>query len=165
LNLEKNLLEEQAELQANTEEDQNKKWQTRQESYVSLKKEHSFKDFEDAEELVSNTFNLTQQNIVVQGADDSALLVYALGKNPKKLEELSKISDPYEFAFKIAKLEAQLKVTNKKAPTPEKRVSTGKAGGMSGNSDKTLASLRAEADKTGDYTKVTAYKRKLRDKG
>ena len=59
-------------------------------------------------------------------------------------------------------MESQLKVTNKKAPAPEKRVSTGKAGGMSGNTDKVLERLRDEAAKTNDYTAVTAYKNKLR---
>jgi len=147
-----------------TVEDQNKVWQNRQEQYVNLKQEHSFKDFSDMEELVSTSFSQTQQGIIIQGAEDSALLVYALGKNPKKLEEFAKINDPVEFAFKVAKLESQLKVTSKKAPSPEKRVSTGKAGGISGNGDKTLERLRAEADKSGNYTKVTAYKRKLQNK-
>lgn len=141
---------------------QNEAWRDRQTRYVDLKKEHNFKDYEESEELVTNTFSQTQQGIIVQGAEDSALLVYALGKNPKKLEELSKITDPVEFAFKVAKLESQLKVTNKKAPAPEKRVSSGKSGGISGSSDNTLDRLRDEALKTGDYTKVTAYKKKLR---
>jgi len=158
----KRKVDEQAAEKAKVVESQNKKWQVRQEKYVSLKEEHSFKDFEDAEELVSNTFSQTQQGIIVQGADDSALLVYALGKNPKKLEELSKITDPVDFAFKVAKLESQLKVSDRKAPKPEKRVKTGKAGGISGSSDKTLERLREEASRTNDYSKVTAYKQKLR---
>jgi len=158
----KRKVEEQASEKAKTIENQNKMWQSKQEKYTNLKKEHGFKDFGDTEELVSNTFSQTQQGIMVQGADDAALLVYALGKNPKKLEELAKITDPVDFAFKIAKLESQLKVTTKKAPTPEKRVPTGNAGGMSGTTDNTLARLREEAVKTGDYTKVSAYKNKLR---
>jgi hypothetical protein len=145
-------------------EDQQKQWQERQQRYVTQKEAHGFKDYEEAEELVSNTFNMTQQGILIQGAEDSALVVYALGKNPKKLEELAKESDPVNFAFKVAKLESQLKVTNKKAPSPEKRVKGAKAGGLSGTEDKTLERLRKEAEKTGDYTKVTQYKRKKRNK-
>jgi len=151
-------VEKQVADKAETVEAQNKVWQNRQEQYVNLKQEHGFKDFGEAEELVSDTFSVTQQGIIVQGAEDAALLVYALGKNPKKLEELSKISDPVDFAFKVAKLESQLKVTSRKAP----RVKTGKSGGVSGSSDKTLARLRDEAAKSGDYTKVTSYKQKLR---
>lgn len=160
----KRKVEEQAAIKAKTVEEQNEKWRSRQATYSNLKQEHSFKDFEEAESLVSDTFSQTQQGIIVQGAEDSALLVYALGKNPKKLEELSKITDPVDFAFKVAKLESQLKVTNRKAPKPETRVSGGKTG-ASGSSDKVLARLRKEAEKSGDISAVVAYKNKLRDKG
>lgn len=141
-------------------EKQNKAWQSKQEHYANLKQEHNFKDFSDSEEIVSETFNVTQQGILIQGSDDPALLVYALGKNPKKLEELAGISDPVVLAFKLAKLEAQLKVTSKKAPAPEKRVSGGNTG--SGKSDKTLEKLRESAAKTGDYTELNKYKRTRR---
>jgi len=154
----KRIVEGQASEKARTVEEQNKVWRSRQERYVNLKQEHSFKDFTYAEELVTDTFSQTQQGIIVQGAEDPALLVYALGKNPKKLEELSKIKDPVEFAFKVAKLESQLKVTGRKAPSPEKRISSGNSGA---SSDKKLARLEAEAEKSGDRTKVVAYKRSL----
>lgn len=156
----KRKVENQAAEKAKTVEEQNKVWQSRQEKYVSLKQEHSFKDFSEVEEIVSATLSPTQQGVIVKGAEDAALLVYALGKNPKKLEELAKITDPVDFIFKVAKLETQLKVTNKKAPDPEKRVSGGKAGGMGGNIEKTLEQLRAKADKDGDYSEVVAYKKK-----
>lgn len=159
----KRKIEDQQVQQKKVIEEQQQKVQAKVTRYADLKKEHGFKDYSDAEGIVENTMDIRQQQIILQGAEDSALVVYALGKNPKKLEELSNIKDPVEFAFKIAKLESQLKVTNRKATTkPEKKVSKGKAGGMSGNSDKTLERLREEAAKTGNYTKVTAYKRKLR---
>ena len=143
-------------------EEQNKQWHTRQDKYVSLRKEHNFKDFPEAEELVSDAFNQTQQGIIVSGAEDAALLVYALGKNPKKLEEMAKINDPVAFAFKVAKLEAQLKVTNRKAPRPEKRIQGNKDSGGSTKTDATLQKLRNKADKTGDRSEVAAYMRKMR---
>lgn len=145
-------------------EEQQKKWQEKLQRYVTQKQAHGFRDFEDAEELVANTFSDTQQGIIVQGAEDSALVIYALGKNPKKLEELAKESDPVTFAFKVAKLESQLKVKDKKAPSPERRVKGAKSGGLSGTEDQTLERLRAEAAKTGDYTKVRRYKEKKRNK-
>jgi len=161
----KRKVETQAAEKVKTVEAQNKEWQDRQEQYVSLKQEHSFKDFAEAEDIVSSTFSQTQQGIIIQGAKDSALLVYALGKNTKKLEELSKITNNIDFAVEIGRLESQLKVTSKKAPAPEKRISTGKAGGITGKGDKVLEQLREEAGKTGNYTKVTAYKKKLKSKG
>jgi len=160
----KRQVEKQATEKAKTVEDQNAAYRTRQEKYVSQKKVHSFKDFKDAEDSVTDTFSETQQSIIVQGAEDSALVVYALGKNPKELERLSKISNPIDFAFQVAKLEAKLKVSSKKAPSPEKRITGGKSGGMSGNSDKTLETLREKAAKTGNYTEVAAYKKKMKKK-
>jgi len=138
---------------------QTEQWEKRQSRYNTQKSEHDFSDFAEVEELVTNTLNVTQQSIIVQGAEDSALLVYALGKNPKKLEELAGVKNPVDFAVRIGKLESQLKVTKRKAPAPEKRVSGGKTGGLGGSDDATLTRLREKAAKTGDYTEVTRYKR------
>lgn len=158
----KRKVDAQEKQRAELAEEEAKTWNSRKEQYAELKQEHKFKDFDEAEELVSTTFSKTQQGIIIQGSKDAAILVYALGKNPKKLEELAKIKNPVDFTFAVANVEAQLKVKSKKAPAPEKRVSTGKAGGMSGNGDKTLDRLREEAAKTGDMTKVVAYKKKMR---
>jgi len=160
----KRLAEEQQAQQAKQVEEQKRQWQKRQERYVEKKREHSFKDFDEVEDLVQNSLDVMQQNIIIHGADDSSLLVYALGRNPKKLEELSAVKDPVEFAFRVAKLEEKLKVTSKKAPAPEKKISGSKAGGLSGKADQTLERLRKQAERTGDYTEVTRYKRKQRDK-
>lgn len=141
-------------------DEQQRRWQAKQKAYADKKTEHGFKDFDDAEQLVTNSLDETQQGIIVHGAADSALLVYALGKNPEVLDELSKINDPVEFSFKVAKIEDKLKVRSKKAPAPEKRISSGKPGGSSGTKDATLDRLRKEAERTGDYSKVAAYKRK-----
>lgn len=143
---------------------QQARWQERQQRYVQQKQAHGFRDYDEAESMVENTLSVTQQGIIVHAAEDSALVIYALGKNEDKLEELSKIDDPVEFTYKVAKLEAQLKVTSKKAPKPERKVEGGKTGGLSGSGDKTLERLREEAKRTGDYTKVTKYKRQKRAK-
>jgi hypothetical protein len=136
-------------------------WKKKLESYGSAKTELKVKDFDDAEAALQDHLNVTQQGIIVQGAENPALLVYALGKNPKKAKELGSITDPVKFAFAVAKLETQLKVTNRKAPPPPEKTVQG-TGGSSGSVDSTLARLRTEAEKTGDYTKVTAYKRQKR---
>lgn len=149
-----------AEVEA-AQKEQQKAWQAKLDDYGKVKAELKVKDFEDAEATVFESLNVTQQGIIVQGADNSALVIYALGKNPKKVKELASITDPVKFAFAVAKLETQLKVTNRKAaPPPEKTVSG--SAPKSGSVDSTLERLRADAEKTGDYTKVTAYKRQQR---
>lgn len=143
-------------------ETQTKQWADRQVQYNVQKAEHNFSDFEEAEELVRNTLDIAQQSILVQGAEDSALLVYALGNNPKRLEELAGVKSPVDFAVRLGKLESQLKVTKKKVPAPEKRV-TGKTGGLGGGGDATLERLREKAAKSGDYSEVLAHKKRSRE--
>jgi len=137
---------------------QQKAWQSKLDNYGKAKAELKVKDFEDAEEVAQQVFSITQQGVLLQGADNPALVVYALGKNPAKAKELAEIKDPVKFAFAVAKLEKDLKVTNRKqAPAPE-RVVTG-TGRSSGAVDSTLERLREEAARTGNMTKVIAYKR------
>lgn len=139
------------------QEAQQKEWQSKLQSYGKAKTELKVKDFDEVEGLVQENFSATQQGIILQGADAPALLVYALGKNPKKAKELSSITDPVKFAFAVAKLETQLKVTNRKAPPPPEKTVQG-SGSTSGAVDSNLDRLRAEAEKSGDYSKVIAYK-------
>jgi hypothetical protein len=103
----------------------------------------------------------TQQGIIVHGSVEPTLLVYALGKNEAKAKELAAIKDPVKFAFAVAKLEATLKVTTRKPSTAPETTITGNSR-PSGAIDSTLERLREEASRTGDYTKVTAYKRSKR---
>ena len=106
----------------------------------------------------------TQQAVVLQGSDNPALVVYALGKNPKRAKELAAVTDPVKFAFAVAKLEAQLKVQPRsKPPAPERGVPAGTAP-VGGSSNQTLERLRAEAERTGDYTKVARFRQQMKDK-
>jgi len=140
---------------------QQKAWKAKLDGYGRAKAELRVKDFEDAEAVAQELFNITQQGVVLQGADNPALVIYALGKNPKKAKELSEIKDPVKFAFAVAKLEKELKVTNRKAAPPPERVVSG-TGRVSGAVDSTLERLREEAAKTGNYTKVTQYRAQKR---
>lgn len=135
-----------------------KAWEAKLETYGKAKADLKAKDFDEAEALIQDSFSQTQQGIVLQGADNPALLVLALGRNPKKAKELSGITDPVKFAFAIAKLETQLKVTNRKAPPAPERPVSGTAR-VSGAVDSNLERLREEAARTGDMSKVIAYKR------
>ena len=140
---------------------QQKDWQAKLDGYSKAKAELKVKDFEDAEAVAQELFSVTQQGVMLQGADNPALVVYALGKNPKKAKELSEIKDPVKFAFAVAKLEKELKVTNRRAAPPPEKIVSG-TGRTSGAVDSTLERLRAEAEKTGNMTKVIQYKAQKR---
>lgn len=157
----KRAADQEAEKARQAEQAQRDAWQARLESYGKARAELKVKDFEDAESTAQELLDVTQQGIVVQGADNPALVIYALGKNPKKAKEIAGIKDPVKFAFAVAKLEKELKVTNRKAAPPPERTVQG-TGRVSGAVDSTLERLRAEAERTGDMTKVLAYKRQKR---
>ena len=140
---------------------QQKAWQAKLEGYGKAKAELRVKDFDDAEATAQELFNVTQQGVMLQGADNPALVVYALGKNPKKAQELAAITDPVKFAFAVAKLEKDLKVTNRKAAPPPERIVSG-TGRVSGAVDSTLERLREDAARTGNMTKVIQYKAQKR---
>lgn len=136
-----------------------KAWQGKLNSYAKARASLKVHDYEDAEAVALEAFSITQQGIVIQGSDNPALIIYALGKNAVRAKELASITDPVKFAFAVAKLETQLKVTNRKAAaSPERTISSG-GGRISGSVDSTLDRLRDEALKTGDLSKVMAYKR------
>jgi hypothetical protein len=146
------------------EKAQAEQWQGKLNGYTEKRSSLKVRDFEDAEALVADTLSVTQQGMILAGADNPALLVYALGKNPKRAQELASIQDPVVFAWKAAKLEAELKVSNRKPTTQPERTVTGTAP-KSGTVDSNLDRLRAEAERTGDYSKVVAYRKQLKQKG
>jgi hypothetical protein len=146
--------------QLQAEQEQQKAWQAKLEGYGKAKAELRVPDYEEAEAVAQATFTLPQQSIIVAGAENPALLIYAMGRSPAKAKELAAITDPIKFTFAVAKLESQLKVTPRKAPpAPEKPIRSTGGVSVSGAVDGTLERLREEAARTGDMTKVIAYKR------
>lgn len=143
------------------QERQQKEWQARLAAFEKAKSELRVSDFDEANEAFLGTFDVYQQVAIIHAADNPHHVIYALGKSPQKAKELAAIKDPAKFAFAAGKLEAQLKVTSRKpAAAPEKPVSG--TGRVSGAVDSTLEKLRAEAEKTGNYSKVIAYKNQRR---
>lgn len=115
-------------------------------------------DMDEAEEFVLKTFDQTQQGILVQAAEDAAVLAYALAKNPKKAKELAGERNHILFTKKLALMEASLKTSTRKAPPPTDKPLKGTSS-TRGAVDGELDRLRADAEKTGDFSKVMAYKR------
>lgn len=151
----------QTEMVRQAELQQHQAWQAKLDSYSKAKAELRVRDYEDAEAIAQEVFNVTQQGVILQGAENPALVIYALGKNPKKAAELAKNTDPVKFAFAVAKLEKELKVTNRRAAPAPERIIQG-TGRVSGAVDSTLERLREEAARTGNMTKVIQYKAQKR---
>lgn len=145
------------------EEDAAKAWQTVQDEYGKKKAAINVADFDDVEGIVKDTLSVQQQGMIMEGAKNPALVVYAIGKNPKKAEELKAITNPVKFIFAVAELENKMKTTRRKAATSPERKVTGSTSSTNANDSK-LTKLDAEASESGDYTKYHAYKRSLKAK-
>jgi hypothetical protein len=139
-------------------------YQAKVKAYGEQKDTLGVADFEDAEAEVLGALNQVQQSILIHGAENKATLVYALGRHPQELRKLAQITDPIEFAFAAGRLEKEVKMERRKVTTSPESEVRGSAP-LSGMTDKTLERLEAEAVRTGDRTKVVAYKRQLKAKG
>ena len=141
---------------------QEKEWEEVLSSYHAEKTKLKVKGYEVAELVVGNTLTVEQQAILLRGAKNAPALVYALGVNKKKLDEISSIKDPVKFAFAISDLQSKMKVEKSSTPPPPERRLSGSANGSA--VDSTLEALRREAERTGDFTKVIQYKKQMRSK-
>ena len=140
-------------------------WQDRVKSYETKKTAIKAKvhDYDEAEELARDALNQTQLGILISGAENPELLTYHLGKNPAKAKELAAIQDPIQFAFKLAKIDAQVKVQQRKPTTsPEKKVEG--SAPLSGIVDAKEAELEKKALKTGDRTELIQYRKSKKGK-
>lgn len=141
-----------------------KVWQDTLKAYKDDSAKLKVKDFEESEDTVKSILSVTQQGIIVQGSPKAALIIYALGKNPNKAKQLAAIKDPVKFAFAVAELGTMLKTNQRKvAPAPERQLNGGNRS-TSGAVDSTLERLRADAQKSGDLSKVVAYRNQQRAK-
>jgi hypothetical protein len=138
-------------------------WQASVQQYETKKGALKVPDYEEREVVAKETLSITQQGIILTGAKNSAVVMYALGKNPEKLKEFAAITDPVKFCFAIAQWEPELKVTPRKAPPPPERTVRGGTTPPI-NNDAALKRLEEEADKTGNRSKVIQYKAQLKAK-
>ena len=158
----KRQVEQQQATKQAEEEKAKQAWQAKMQSYEErrLNVASKVRDFEEVEEAAKDKLTATQQGILIHAAENPELILYHLGKNPKKAQELSEITDPIQFAFAAAKLDSQMKIQSRKPSTQPERKPSGSAG-LSGVVDQKLAQLEAKAAKTNDRTELIKYKKSL----
>lgn len=146
-------------------EAQQRRVQAINEQFEASKKALKVKDYQEAEDEAAAALDQVQQSLIKAGASNPALLVYALGKNPKKLQELASIKDPVKFAVAVGKLETEVKVTKRTSTKPPPESAVRGSSSSATSTSETLKRLQAEADRTGDRSKVAAYLRQQRQAG
>ena len=144
-------IERAAKQQEESEKAKREDYAARLAGYQTRKEALRVSDFEEAEKVVAASLTVAQQNIIIRCAEDPAKLVYALGKSPKARAALASITDGDRFAHRLAKIEGEIKVTQKAPPPPETKLKVGTgAGAVMGTAD--LEKLRQAAERSGDYT-------------
>jgi hypothetical protein len=121
------------------------------------------KDFDAAEATVVGVLPQYHQAALLAYTNDPAKLVYALAKHPLMLDKIANEPDPIK-ALKMAwDMERNLKVTTrKKPPAPEAETIQHGSAKPSAGSDKELDRLEKEADRTGDRSKLIAYRSSMK---
>lgn len=150
---------DQAEAQARAAKEQESKvWQGTLAAYEADKATVAKPDFADVEDEVRGALSEVQQGIILHVTDGkSAQFVYALGKSPKRLAVLAATKDPAKFAAEVGKALKDVTVTPapKKPPPTETRPPRPAAAAGS----QSLDDLKANAEKSGDWTKYFQAKR------
>lgn len=122
-------------------------------------------DYDEVELSVVDVLSEQKQGLLQMLVDNPAKVVYALGKNsPAQLERLSKLDD-IQFAKQIVLMEMQMSSKTKSRNQNKPKPKTHELEGAAGGADTRLTKLEAEADRTGDRSKVAAYKKQLKSKG
>ncbi len=150
-----------AEEQRKAQEEREKEWSERLKTYAEGKTKYPAERMKEAEEEVTGTLNQARQAMLLDLADDPTTLVYALGTNGETLRKLAAIKSDARFIKEVAKIEMNIKVQPKaKTPPPPERTLSG-SGRTPGSTAANLEALKAEAQRTGDYSKYLAEKRRL----
>jgi len=159
--------DEAAAKQEQVRKDREQQWNADHKRYAEHKAAINVPDYEDSVKVVEGSLSIAQQAMIVEvcayNNSNAAQMLLGLAQNPKHLASLAKIENPIKFAGAIGKLTTKLQSgTQKKKPSPEKKIRGGRF-----DSTNELARLEKEADRTGDRTKVQAFKREMRklDKG
>lgn len=131
--------------------------------FEESKAEFAAHDFDAVESSVREVLGVEKMTVLVDTSTDAAKVLYALGKNPAQMERLASIKNPFRFAAEIGRLEGKIRMKSSapKPPAPEHRPANTSA---AASPDKTLDRLREEARKTGDFTKVLAFRAQMKAK-
>jgi hypothetical protein len=152
---------QKAELESRAEAEARKN-QERVEAYKADKARLRVADYETAEEEVEAALP-TQIMAMLMRTKQPAALIYGLARSPDKLAALSALNPSTELveaALMLGEMGAKLKMETRRTAAPERRI-TGNTG-FAPSTDKELARLEKEADRTGDRTALAAYRRKLK---
>ena len=115
------------------------------------------RDIEKYEQSVIDSLGADYLGAIVRYADDPAKVVAGLGRNSHILDKIADESDPVIRLKLMFQLEKQMVIKRKGAADPEAGTILKGTANVSGG-DKALEKLEKDAERTGDRSKLIAYK-------
>lgn len=156
--------EEQADQRNATQRQADQQWEAEKATYAKQRAALPYRDVADVEAVVASTLRPDQLALIVKTANDGPKLIYALGKNPGKLQALAGVTDPIKFIAAAVRLEAEVKMS-KRRPTAEPDTPVrGSASLAAGTVDKREEKLVADARRTNDRSALIKYRADKRAK-
>lgn len=128
------------------------------------------KDYDEAEEAALEVLGRSVVEDIAATIEESERVLYYLGKNPAKAEEIKKLIDtnPVKATFALGKLAAGLTLRPKTNPTqkkPDEPLDGGAAPSSANAWQKKLEAARQKAAETGDFSYVQRLKKSAREAG
>lgn len=147
-------------------EQANERWAASHSVYRAKAAELGVPDYDEAERIVGEALPVQVGNGVIQYFGDKApAIVLALHRRPDLLEKMVQTAkdDPLKALLDLRMMAEKVSVINKrKTPAPEAETVVRGSGSVSSVGNKTLEKLEAEADKTGDRSRLIAYRAKMK---
>lgn len=134
-----------------------------EERYRTNRVRLTFADVDEVEQVALAKLDQIQHATIVATAKDAAKVLYALGKHPGRLAELSQIQNPLKLAYAVAEFERSFSIMPRRQVTQPEEIATGSAP-LSVKADKEEQRLEAEAARTKDYTKLFEFRRSKKQK-
>lgn len=150
--------EEQANRGKEAQRAADEQWEQEKAAFAKKRAQLPYKDIDDVEAVVASTLDPAQIAMIVKVANDGPKLIYALGKNPSKLSALSSVKDPIKFIAAAVRLEAEVKMTKRRPTVEPDKITRGSAPLSTGSADAQMEKLEKEAARTGDRSKLIAYR-------
>lgn len=151
----------------NNEAQQSQALLSKQVKHYERADEIGAKDYEVTEDKALEILGTEVANHIIDNFDDSHVILYYLGKNPDEANRIANLleSRPIMGVAEIGRLSSELKVKSRKksSPDPDEEISGDGSPDLSANERK-LDKLREEAAKSGDMSKLMAFKRKISKK-
>lgn len=145
------------------QEREHKEIQSQVQAYQTRKAELRVPDFDIAESSVMTALPQQHQALLMRSGKGAEMVV-ALHRNPAKLEELAKLN-LVDAAMMVGELRSKVTMTSRRKPSVQPDTPLrGNTNLSVPSTDRELARLEKEADRTGDRSKLIAYRKQLREK-